>query len=248
MTPEVVFVRDASTTAMPDFRPDSGVGRSALEGRCRVARRHGETTIERDTQAPTAHTQPDRVDAKGLSRVHPRRRTVAAIRAWLGTSTWPAYWAAAITAAYGLLKAYWVFGGTALWSIAPLPQELIDKLRSGTAPTWFLIADAVSLVLAVVGVLFALATVRPRQWLPVWLVRWLLWPLATFMVLRGVLGMIGDVQQIASGESGPLTHQAIWDLALWAPLFLIWGLLWAATVITYTRRSGALPRSQSTGR
>ena len=46
----------------------------------------------------------------------------------------------------------WVFGGTALWSIAPLPQELIDKLQSGTAPTWFEIADAVSLVLAVVGV------------------------------------------------------------------------------------------------
>jgi hypothetical protein len=68
------------------------------------------------------------------------------------------------------------------------------------------------------------------------------------MVLRGVLGMIGDVQQIASGESGPLTHQAIWDLALWAPLFLIWGLLWAATAITYTRRAGALPRSQSTRR
>ena len=61
-------------------------------------------------------------------------------------------------------------------------------------------------MLAVVGVLFALATVRPRRWLPVWLVRWSLWPLATFMVLRGMLGIIGDVQQIASGESGPLTH------------------------------------------
>jgi hypothetical protein len=141
----------------------------------------------------------------------------------LGTSTWPAYCAASITAAYALLKAYWVFGGTALWSIAPLPQELIDELRAGTAPTWFEIADAVSLVLAVGGVVFALATARARSWLPVSLVRWSLWPLATFMVLRGVLGMIGDVQQIASGESGPLTHQALWDLTLWAPLFLIWG-------------------------
>jgi hypothetical protein len=154
----------------------------------------------------------------------------------LGTSTWPAYWAAAITAAYGLLKAYWVFGGTALWSIAPLPQALIDQLRSGTAPTWFEIADAVSLVLAVAGVVFAVAIVRPRRWLPVWLVRWSLWPLATLMVLRGVFGIIGDVQQVASGESGPLTHQAIWDLGLWAPLFLIWGLLWAATATTYARR------------
>ena len=124
----------------------------------------------------------------------------------MGTSTWPAYCAAGITAAYGLLKAYWVFGGTALWSIAPLPQELIDKLRSRTAPTWFEVADAVSVVLAVAGVLFALATVRPRRWLPVWLVRWSLWPLATFMVLRAMLGIIGDVQQIASGASGALTH------------------------------------------
>jgi hypothetical protein len=203
-----------------------------------VARSHGTTTIERETPqaAPSVDTQSDRVAAEGPSRAHARSRTVAAIGTWLGTSTWPAYGAAGITAAYGLLKAYWVFGGTALWSIAPLPTELIDKLRSHTAPTWFLIADAFSLVLAVAGVLFALATVRPRRWLPVWLVRWTLWPLATFMVLRGMLGIIGDVQQIASGESGALTHTALWDLALWAPLFLIWGLLWAATALTYTRR------------
>ena len=163
-----------------------------------------------------------------------RSRTVAAIGAWLGTSTWPAYCAAAITAAYGLLKAYWVFGGTALWSIAPLSQELIDKARSDTAPRWFVIADAVSVVLAVVGVLFALATVRPRRWLPVWLVRWSLWPLATLMVLRGVLAIIGDVHQLATGA---LTRTALWDLALWAPVFLIWGLLWAATALTYARRA-----------
>ena len=156
----------------------------------------------------------------------------------MGTSTWPAYCAAGITAAHGLLKAYWVFGGTALWSIAPLSQEMIDKVRSHTAPTWFVVADAVSVVLAVAGVLFALATVRPRRWLPVWLVRWALWPLATFMVvLRAMLSILGDVQQIASGTSDALTHMALWDLALWSPLFLIWGLLWAATAVTYTHRA-----------
>jgi hypothetical protein len=154
----------------------------------------------------------------------------------LGTSTWPAYGAAGVTAAYGTLKAYWVFGGDALWSIAPLSQEMIDKVQSHTAPTWFVVADAVSVGLAALGVLFALATLRPRRWLPVWPVRWLLWPLATLMVLRAVLGIVGDVQQIASGESGALTHTALWDLTLWAPLFLIWGLLWAATAWTYARR------------
>ena len=129
-----------------------------------------------------------------------------------------------------------MFGGTALWSIAPLSQEMIDKVRSHAAPPWFVVADAVSVVLAVGGVLFALATVRPRRWLPVWLVRWALWPLATFMVLRAMLSILGDVQQIASGRSGALTHTALWDLALWSPLFLIWGLLWAATALTYAHR------------
>jgi Protein of unknown function (DUF3995) len=205
-----------------------------------MPRSHGTTTIERETPqaAPNVQTQSDRVGAERPSRAHARSRTVAAIGAWLGTSTWPAYCAAGITAAYGLLKAYWVFGGTALWSIAPLSPEMIDKVRSHTAPTWFVVADAVSVVLAVAGVLFALATVRPRRWLPVWLVRWALWPLATFMVvLRAMLSILGDVLQIASGTSGALTHTALWDLALWSPLFLIWGLLWAATAVTYSHRA-----------
>ena len=157
----------------------------------------------------------------------------------MGTSTWPAYCAAGITAAYGLLKAYWVFGGTALWSIAPLPEELIDDIRAGRAPTWFEIADAVSVGLAVAGVAFALATLHPRRWLPVRLVRWSLLPLGTFMVLRATLSILGDVQQIASGADGPVTHTAIWDLVLWSPYFLVWGLAWAATALTYTRRCRA---------
>jgi len=166
-----------------------------------------------------------------------RHHVVAATSAWLGTSTWPAYCAAGVTAAYGILKAYWVFGGTALWSIAPLAPEMIDKARSGTAPRWFEIADAVSVALAMAGVVFALATVRPRRWLPMWIVRWSLWPVAGFMVLRAMLSIPGDVYEIAS--DGELTHTALWDLALWSPLFLVWGLLWAATALTYARRQPA---------
>jgi len=164
-----------------------------------------------------------------------RTRIVTAISARLGTRAWPAYGAAAITAAYGMLKAYWVLGGTALWSIAPLAPEMIDKAKSGTAPRWFEIADAISVVLAVAGVVFALATVRPRRWLPVPLVRWSLWPLATFMVLRAALSIPGDVYELATG--GALAHTALWDLTLWSPLFLVWGLLWAATALTYARRA-----------
>jgi hypothetical protein len=164
-----------------------------------------------------------------------RRRLVAALSAWAGTSTWPAYCVAGVTAAYGVLKAYWVFGGTALWSIAPLDPEMIDKARSGTAPRWFEIADASSVVLAVAGVMFALATVRRRRWLPTWLVQWSLLPLAAFMVLRALLSIPGDAYEVATG--GALTHTAMWDLVLWAPLFLVWGVLWAATALTYIQRS-----------
>jgi hypothetical protein len=152
----------------------------------------------------------------------------------LETRTWPAYFAAGITAAYGMLKAYWVFGGTALWSIAPLSPEMIEKARSGTAPRWFEIADAVTVVLAVAGVIFALATVRRRRWLPAWLVSYSLWPLAALMVFRAVLSIVGDVVALATGASTPTT---VWDLVLWSPLFLTWGLLWAATALTYARRS-----------
>ena len=138
-----------------------------------------------------------------------RRRIGAAISAWLGTSTWPAYCAAGITAAYGVLKAYWVFGGSALWSIAPLDPEMIEKARSGTAPRWFEIADAVSVVLAVTG------SVRPGDGAFTAVDTDVARPMvalaaATFMVLRGVLSIPGDVYEIASG--GARTHTALWDL------------------------------------
>lgn len=203
-----------------------------------MAQPHMTSTIARESarEESDALSQPGRRRPDGPASDRGWAHPVAAAGSWLGTSRWPAYCAAGVTAAYGLLKAYWVFGGTALWSIAPLPQDLIDKLQSHTAPTWFVVADDLSVALAVGGVMYALATARPRRWLPVWLVRWSLWPLAIFMVLRAVLGMVGDVQQISSGASGPLTHTALWDLVLWAPLFLIWGLLWAATAVTYARR------------
>jgi Protein of unknown function (DUF3995) len=165
--------------------------------------------------------------------VEPTRSRTAS-RAWLGTRTWPAYYAAGITAAYGVLKAYWVFGGTALWEIAPLSQSMIEKARSHTAPGWFVIADAATVVLAVAGVSFALATVRRRRWLPVWLVRCSLWPLAALMVLRALSATLGDVYELATGAS---TRTTLWDLVLWSPLFLTWGLLWAATALTYARRA-----------
>lgn len=199
--------------------------------------RTGRTSVVRH-RASRSPASPSPATIVAGDREPARRRIATAISDWVGVSTWPAYCAAGITAAYGMLKAYWVFGGEALWSIAPLDPELIEKARSGTAPLWFEIADAISVVLAIGGVLFALATVRPRSWLPTGLVRWSLWPLSTFMVLRGALSIPGDVYEIAT--DGALAHTARWDLALWSPLFLVWGVLWAATALTYAHRSSAV--------
>ena len=64
----------------------------------------------------------------------------------------------------GLLKADRVLGGTAWWDIAPLSPEQTQQARTYTAPRWFVVTDQVTVVLAVVGVVFALATLRPHRW------------------------------------------------------------------------------------
>jgi len=110
-----------------------------------------------------------------------------------------------------VLKAYWVLGGTALWQVAPLPLTMIEKEQSHTAPGWFVIADAATVVLAAAGVFFALATVRPRRWLPVWLVGCSLWPLAALMVLRAVPSAVADVHQLATGVATRTTPCGIWS-------------------------------------
>ena len=210
-----------------------------LRGRSREGARRGERAQRDRRQTPalrpaTLERLPPPTPAVALTHREPtRRRRIAARWPSLGARTWPAYAAAGITAAYGMLKAYWVFGGNALWSIAPLSPEMIEKAKSGTAPRWFEIADAVSVVLAVAGVILALATVRRRRWLPAGLVKLSLWPLAVLMVLRAVLSIVGDAMELATGGS---TGMVVWDLVLWSPLFLIWGLLWAATALTYARR------------
>lgn len=130
------------------------------------------------------------------------------------------------------------------------PRVTRDPARRRTAAAisrWFEIADAASVALAVGGVLYALATVQSRRWLPTWLVRWSLWPLAAFMALRAILSMPGDVYQIVSDPSGALTHTARWDLALWSPLFLVWGLLWAAAALTYGHRARCTEAGEPAG-
>jgi hypothetical protein len=117
---------------------------------------------------------------------------------------------------------------------------VIDKARSHAADSWFVVWGMWAIVvLAVVGVLFALATVR--SWgrvMPGWLILGPLWIVSVLMVLRAVLVGLGDVQRLTAGAS---TYTALWDLALWSPYFLVWGLRWGATARAYNRRSTVAP-------
>ncbi|HUR09602.1 MAG TPA: DUF3995 domain-containing protein [Nonomuraea sp.] len=147
-----------------------------------------------------------------------------------------AYGAAVCAAAYGSTKLAQALGANALADKDPLPPQLRERLLARdplfVASHW-LLAGA-----AVVGVIVALATVRP--WgarVPRWLLRTIAWTLGVFMIARsiGVLGFgfVGDARLLAEVHPAPVEHAALartlarWDLLLWSPFFLLWGVCWA---------------------
>lgn len=148
----------------------------------------------------------------------------------------PCLGAVACTAAYGALKLYWALGGSALVREAPLPQsaiqETLDRTPAAVAGHW------ISVGLAVVGVGAAVATVHPwGRKLPRWVLIAPLSVLSALMILRAVLQAIGDLQRLLHGVSAASTHTARWDLALWSPFFLLWGIAWGVLVHRFAVRT-----------
>jgi choline-glycine betaine transporter len=144
----------------------------------------------------------------------------------------------ACTAGYGALKLYWALGGSGGLREAPLPQAAIQQAiardPAAVAGHW------ISVGLAVVGIGAALATVHP--WgcrLPRWVLIGPLGALCVLMVLRAVLQAIGDIQRLLHGVSVTSAHTARWDLALWSPFFLLWGILWGVLVGRFVIRTRA---------
>jgi hypothetical protein len=156
--------------------------------------------------------------------------------------SWPAYATCAFTIAYGALKLWWAVGGTLLMAEAPLPSGPRQRLLAGDAE--MVMGHWASVVVSMLGVLIALATVRAwgrlaRRWM-------LLIPASVacvFMVLRAVLQAIGDIQMLADAQATyEIARLARWDLFFWSPYFLVWGVLWGLTAWRYARRRDqALP-------
>jgi hypothetical protein len=146
-----------------------------------------------------------------------------------------AYGAAACAAAYGSMKLAQALGANALADKDPLPPELRELLLARdplfVASHW-LLAGA-----AVVGVIVALATVRP--WgaaVPRRLLLAITWTLGIFMIARSIgvvgFGFVGDALLLTGVHPPPVEHAALvrdlarWDLLLWSPFFLLWGACW----------------------
>ncbi|MCW3818052.1 DUF3995 domain-containing protein [Micromonospora sp. DR5-3] len=156
------------------------------------------------------------------------------------------YAAAAGAAAYGSMKLAQALGANALADRDPLPPALRERLLARdplfVASHWALAAAAV------VGVLVALATVRP--WgaaVPRRLLLAITWTLGGFMIARAVgvlgFGFVGDALLLAGVRPPPVEHAALartlarWDLLLWSPFFLLWGTSWTIAARRLRKRS-----------
>lgn len=87
-----------------------------------------------------------------------------------------------------------------------------------------------------VGVGVAVATAHAwGRALPRWLVIGPVSALAALMILRALLQAVGDVQRLGVGVSDVSARTARWDLALWSPYFLVWGVSWGAVAYVFAR-------------
>jgi hypothetical protein len=78
--------------------------------------------------------------------------------------------------------------------------------------------------------------------------------LGIFMIARaiGVLGFgfVGDALLLAGTRQPPVEHAALardlarWDLLLWSPFFLLWGVCWTATGWRLTRADHGTPNAR----
>jgi hypothetical protein len=134
------------------------------------------------------------------------------------------------------MKLAQALGANALADKDPLPPHLREMLLA--RDPFFVTMHWVPAGAAVVGVVVALATVR--QWgavVPRRLLLLITWALGVFMIVRSVgfvgFGFVGDALVLTGVHPPPAEHAdlarmpAWWDLLLWSPFFLIWGICWA---------------------
>lgn len=159
-------------------------------------------------------------------------------------TAYAAYAACVCAAAYGLMKLAQALGANVLADKDPLPPDLRQRLLA--RDPLFVASHWVLFTVAIVGIVVALATVRPwGRRFPRWIVLTATWTAGIFMIVRSFgpvgYGFIGDTLVLTGLHPPPPQHAELarylarWDLMLWSPFFLLWGLLWTATAWHFTR-------------
>jgi Protein of unknown function (DUF3995) len=150
------------------------------------------------------------------------------------SSRWPVYGVSLCALAYAGLKLFWALGGTALIAESPLPPEAIADLQARTPAS--VLGHWISVALAAAGIVAAFATVSPWGGIfPRWVVLTGTLSVAGLMVFRAVGQIIGGLQRLGMNPPPAARHTITWDLALWSPFFLVWGVLWGAVAWRYAR-------------
>ncbi|RBY85308.1 DUF3995 domain-containing protein [Blastococcus sp. TF02A-26] len=152
-----------------------------------------------------------------------------------------AAWGAAVLAAgHAAWSVYWTAGGTAL--LDTVGGSVEEAARRGGAAA--VAVGAVTVALKLVGVLLALALVRPwGERLP----RRLLERVATgagalLALYGGVLVVVGAVA-LTGAVGEPADPRALrWHVLLWDPWFLLWGLFLTTAAVVHRRGAGTPDR------
>ncbi len=161
--------------------------------------------------------------------------------------------------AYGTLKLDWALGGTLLMRETPLPRTAGDDLLHRTADA--VLGHWMSVALAVVGMAAALhlsGRFRPHGRIRRGVLLAGSWAGCLFMVSRAI-GLLGygffhDLRLLTGAVSVPapaaelVRYQAGWDLLLWSPYWLAFGLCWGVAARHYERgRTAGRPGRRGLG-
>lgn len=164
---------------------------------------------------------------------------------------WGAYGTVACTAAYGSMKLAQALGANALADKDPLPPKTREMLLA--RDPIFVASHWILATAAVVGIVVALATLRPwGKGAPRRLLLMITGTLGVLMIARAIgvvpgFGIIGDILVLTGANPPPAEHASLahmlarWDLFLWSPFFLTWGACWATAGWQLSRRGRMAP-------
>ncbi|MBO3089274.1 DUF3995 domain-containing protein [Cellulomonas dongxiuzhuiae] len=155
-------------------------------------------------------------------------------RAWVPPA-WVAWGAVVVAFAFAAVSLVWATGSTV--GLDTLGGS-IERLGRERDPA-LLAANAVALVLKILGGVLALALVQPwGERLPRRPLLALAWSAAALLVLYGAL-QVTTLVLVAADVVVPdevLSDRALrWRLLLWEPWFLVWGLLLAGATLRSQR-------------